>query len=595
MQSFMLYYPQANCTCSLSLSHGCTLPRLTLTTTAIPTTVSVEEERPPPPLPTPLTFPEYGSYIRSGAEPSSGVRCRHRRESLYTLLSRVRKPQDASLAYLDSLNVTVKPDIPLRELIPGVDLGELPPYRWEEIEKQNQERAAAAQQTEGQQQTTVQRWRLLPNGFPAPDRTKLDNIRAEAGYNNDDAIRTIARLPLTPGRERIRIAHSRKFFMGLDRMRQYWDSDSDNYYETEIEVSTPNADGNRSASESADMMDVDSPAASERQTVRKYKGQRIGTGATMPEDIREETVRGFLEMAAWPFGCNLAVPSLPPRLEVKNLLFPIRASFHVGRPPTDRSLARRGMLEGPIIGVQCRGETGFGACIDTSDDCGEGDDFVDAQKAAIADLWREVAGCLVLAQERARDGTSEIRPGEGKWWTTRARWGGAPNGGPEEAEAERDMSNGDKAGKPTSRQSETTPSETERGNTEKDQPEKAKACGDTKRVRLGPTRRSGSSSSSKRRETPADRWRQLAPGPSRWDRRLLYRRISGSTPDSAWDDVSFLSLSWSFLWIWIVSLDSGFNTGTRLMSLLADHFAFFYQSPSCHPAPARSSRLPNLA
>lgn len=216
----------------------------------------------------------------------------------------------------------------------------------------------------------------------------------------------------------------------------------------------------------------------------------------MPEDAREETVRAFVEMAAWPFGCQVSVPTISPRLAVKTLLFPVRMTFEAGRSPKDRSLARSGVLEGPVFVGQCRPETAFRAH-DENPGSGIGE---------ISDLFREVGAMLLAAQERAREGATEVRPGEGKWWTTAPRWGGATNDGPEgehNTDSDQDSS----------------------GSHGKEKPHKRSKYDHPFLAMRRP-----------RRISNAERWKLVQPGPSLWERRMRYMQI-GKTKDELYDDV----------------------------------------------------------
>jgi hypothetical protein len=107
-----------------------------------------------------------------------------------------------------------------------------------------------------------------------------------------------------------------------------------------------------------------------------------------------------------------------PRLAVRTSLFPSRFSYLAYRLPTSIQEQRAGMLEGPVLGVQCRPETCFR---NPGDEVGKG-------QSEILDLMREIVGALIIAQERAREGKEEKRPGAGKWWSEAPRWGGGPGG-----------------------------------------------------------------------------------------------------------------------------------------------------------------------
>jgi hypothetical protein len=368
---------------------------------------------------------------------------------------------------------------------------------------------------------------LLENGNPYPAKERFEVLKNELLFDNDDAFREVARLSPREGRERVRVAQARKFWMGLERLAGYWDASLDEYFERPATPEpTPDADKMQVDSEMPALapaqttdptpaMEVDPlkksfcaicPPAPENHTppqeaqpklVERYKGRRIGAGHEMPEDIREETVRALAEMAAWPFGCQVALPMLPPRLAVRTLLFPVRQTFGAARSPRDRQLARSGVMEGPVFVAQCRPETTFRGPDDTP---GTG-------MGETCDLFREIGGMLLTAQERARQGTTEVRPGEGKWWTTSPRWGGAPN---------------DAVGDTTNN-----------GINSDEKPETESGGGARKRSKydrpLGLRRGS-------RKMTNAEKWKLVQPGPSLWDRRMRYIQI-GKNPASPFDDV----------------------------------------------------------
>ncbi|RMJ22450.1 hypothetical protein PHISP_06675 [Aspergillus sp. HF37] len=285
-------------------------------------------------------------------------------------------------------------------------------------------------------------------------------------------------------------------------MAQYWDSSLDNYYDR---PATPQPE-----SSGGDPMDVDDGKPTQSEMVTMYTGRRTGAGHEMPEDIREETIRSFTEMAAWPFGCQASMPTLPPRLTVRTLLFPIRQSFGAARSPKDRQLARKGVMEGPLFTGQCRPETTFRGA----------DEKPGSGVSEVCDLYREVGAMLLAAQERAREGMTEVKPGEGKWWATRPRWGGAPNDG-----IEGDANNSD----------EQPATAAESGKQD------AGGSGSRKRSKHGHAAGPGSRRSGNgRRLSNSERWKQVQPGPSVWDKRMTYMQI-GKIQDSPFDDIYMVS------------------------------------------------------
>ncbi|EEH49182.2 uncharacterized protein PADG_05261 [Paracoccidioides brasiliensis Pb18] len=483
--------------------------------TAVPTTnFNPDEERIPPLPPTPLDFPNYSPNLPP--KPLNEESC----NELHRLLAAIRKPQDVSPAHLEALNLTAESDIPISDIVPSGVLKTLPPYQWTE----------QPPTTNASETVEIPIPVLMSNGCPFPTKERYDLLKEETLYDNDDAFRTVSRLAFRPGREKIKLTQSRKFWAGLDQIAQYWDTTLDQYIERPPDDG-PSKDGN----EASGKMHVDDSPAPKRHidvgqvsrnrtvcgaqpteisnepcktpnTKSTYIGRRIGTGHECPEDVREETLRGFMEMIAWPFGCQASIPTLPPRLQLKGMLFPVRQNFVVARSPQDRQIARKGILEGPMIFVQCRGETSFHDKNNTAGDrCRE-----------ICDLLREVAAMLLFAQERARDGATETRPGDGKWWTTTPRWGGADNSGPEA-----DKSNIDKP------KEATQDSEDRLAN-------KRSKCDRTSL----PFRRHGSSGSKKL--SVAERWKILQPGPSMWDRKMRYTQI-GTDRVSSFDDIFMVS------------------------------------------------------
>ena len=124
-----------------------------------------------------------------------------------------------------------------------------------------------------------------------------------------------------------------------------------------------------------------------------------------------DCVRAFLEPIAWAFGITLSQHRRPPVLTLGHLRFPVRMSSVAWRGSQDRAKVRQGWMEGPVLGMQCRADVNFGAVRDLATE-------------SVLDTVRELGGLLLLAQERAREGLTEKRGGEGKWWTTKARWGG---------------------------------------------------------------------------------------------------------------------------------------------------------------------------
>ena len=224
------------------------------------------------------------------------------------------------------------------------------------------------------------------------------------------------------------------------------------------------------------------PGPSDWCDQRTYRGYRTGCGADMPDSYRIETVRAFVEGITWAFGVTCSVHRRPPFLALESLRFPIRMSAAAWRLPQQHAMCRSGWLEGPVLGVQCRPEVGFGLA-------------GALEPESVLDAAREIGGLLFLAQERARAGKTEQKAGEGKWWVTKPRWGGGPGG---------------EFGK-------SLPPDVAAG---------------LNGAAARPMRPSGGG----RRPNPAEAWRILRPSMPMWDPKVVYDAV-GKRPGDDWDDV----------------------------------------------------------
>ncbi|KAH6851536.1 hypothetical protein BKA58DRAFT_445043 [Alternaria rosae] len=224
-----------------------------------------------------------------------------------------------------------------------------------------------------------------------------------------------------------------------------------------------------------------------------YRGYRIGSGAEMPDQYRIDCVRAFIEPIAWAFGVTLSPHRRPPVLTIEHIRFPVRMSSVGWQAPQDRAKARHGYMEGPVLGVQCRADVGFGLT-------------GNLKKQSNLDAVRELGGLLLLAQERAREGKLERRGGEDRWWTTKERWGGGPGGEVGETTGAIEILSKDAASKPEAK----------------------------------PTDRNRDGSKARRRPSPAEIWKTLRPGNPLWDPKVTYKAI-GKDKSAVWDDVFMVS------------------------------------------------------
>lgn len=463
-----------------------------------------DKERKPPSSPTPLDFPVYNLPDVAANGSDSTIR------GMHGLLAAIKRPEDISIARFRPLNVKMDSDVDVQDMFPKDQTQSLPPVPWEEAEDPAEPP-------------------LLDNGVRYPPKDRFEILNTELSLDNDDAFREVTRLPLREGRSRVRVSQSRKFWVGLERLSQYWDTSLDHYFERPATPEpTPSADGEQADEDRMQVdqdkpqipMDVDEPQAPDvasRPSVAMYTGRRMGCGPEMPDEVRDEVVRAFMELAAWPFGCQVTVPPLPPRLMVRSLLFPVRQSFQACRSPRDRQVARSGTLEGPVLIAQCRPETSF-RTPDETPGSGVGE---------VCDIFREVGGMLLAAQERSRYSGIELRPGEGKWWTTTPRFGGAPNDGV----LEDLINNSHGMSLPDSMMEEGKPA------SPAPEPESARKRHKFEHYASGLSRRP----SAMRKLSNSEKWKILQPGTSLWDKRMKYMQI-GKVPESPFDDVCGNSL-----------------------------------------------------
>ena len=374
---------------------------------------------------------------------------------------------------------------------------------------------------------------------------RLDKVMHEFRFKNEDAFREVLRLPPLNGHGRVKLAHARKFWTGLEHMSQYWDTTLDEYYEmpdfeTKVEVPpviagtdiraplpTTNCDSDTTMTDAGER-------ANGQKMKRVYKGRRIGTGKDMPEDYRDETLRGLVEAVAWAFNCQVVVPTQQPRVSLAKILVPVKQTLIVGRSPKDRAEARKGLLEGPMMSVFSRGHAGYGP-----------DAQKDVEQAGLCDLLREVGSMLELAQARAREGQVEVRRKESDWWSSRPRWGGG-TGGPMgwEDEFQKQV----KKCEPAKKKRPLSEAEMDKILEELDEADlvpshiRKKSEERSKKERSPPTNngngngngrsRGGSGGRGGRWNAVAERWRTVKPGASLWDSRMKYMRIGQVRPDS---------------------------------------------------------------
>jgi hypothetical protein len=507
-----------------------------------------EKERPAPPLPTSISFPNIDDL--SSAKSVSWTR--DSSPDLFHQYAHIRRPADITPAHWEALNICFSSVVSLEDIVSDATF--VPPQSWlEPVDQKDASRLGNIS-------------RVLSNGKTCPNQQDFYTRSMEIQHDNEDGFRALSRKP-NNGKPPPRLAHFRRFWEGLDGMAFYWDTTSDEYIppkeeetsneallgvadlaspRSSIDLETIEADDNDDeprkrtkpnpeesesiapSEQSFPHRPVQNPISSsisarprilppelpaghparnkapsslrDRVPEGTYRGSRIGNGAGMPEQHRNDTVRAFIEPIAWAFGFTVAGHRRPTSLGVKTLLVPMKVTSAIWQAPRQRDKARQGWLDGPVLGISCRGET----------------EFEEGRADPVVDVLREVGALLLIAQERARQGKAEIKPGEGKWWTTVPRWGGGTGGEPAAADAP-----------PATESSINVAAAAEKLINESE----AKAYLES-RARQG----SRSQTSSRRKLTPIEAWKFLRPGVGYWDPRVEYTAI-GKPPNSEYDEV----------------------------------------------------------
>ncbi|KAL9613579.1 MAG: hypothetical protein Q9167_001861 [Letrouitia subvulpina] len=359
----------------------------------------VDKSREPPQPPTPLDFPH--CQVRSNQ-----TNINENARDLPNLFASAQN-RGLRIHHIEALNVTWIGEVPLERMLP---VEYLPPPQWQREPNRSDGSSISS--------SPIPSTKRLSNGTKKPGREEFFRLYKEVLYENNDGFDFVQRRSASP---LVRIINFRKFWEHLLLMAEYWDTSMDNEisdtkpcdtYGMEVD---PTAPLNTNASDSLEL------------SSKNYTGRRIGTGHEMPANYRDETICRFIEIIAWQFGCRVEQPRQQPKLQLQGHIISMHQTASVYRTPKDPNIARRRILEGPLLGIQCRNTTTFRK---PEDKVGEG-------KEEIRDLlMNEIGILLMLAQKRAREGKVEKKPWEGAWYVTRPRWGGGPGGEMGEAEKE---------------------------------------------------------------------------------------------------------------------------------------------------------------
>lgn len=366
---------------------------------------SNQEPREPPPPPTPLNFPRlHAPGTENPSAPS--------KDDLIKLFNSMPR-NGPSTDYISALNLQVTHDVELDQLLPP---DHLPPSSW-----LTEPTPRDSWDTPLMQCSNNTIW--LSNGAVNPDHNAFYMRAKELLLGNESAFAFLQRkLQPSPGPP-IRIAHFRKFWEHLLAMAEYWDTSLDKYI-TEPESNGATLRGIsrsglrslskspfRKRSRSPNRRSSPSPDSTTRET---YTGRRIGCGANMPLQFREDAVCAFVEAIAWAFRCRLERPKVESKLHMGGIILPIFQNASVYRTPKDSQKGRKGVVEGPLMAITCRNVHSFKK---------EAEEEGKA-RGEVYDMLKETGLALMIAQKRKREGTAEKTNWEGTWWVERRRWGG---------------------------------------------------------------------------------------------------------------------------------------------------------------------------
>ena len=466
------------------------------------------------------------------------------------LYEQIRSPRHLGSQHVSALNLKINRDVPLDQLFPAQYL---PPSKWE--------KAPSLDYNKGNTSTSVSVTGKLSNGVLFPGHQAYHSRMKELLCDNGDAYHALTRQPLRPGRSAVRPEHFRKFYVVLQIVGEFWDTsldgpapDHDNVTNADIspdhavitdrlptatrskamndesqssikltdrdtvalqtrELEEPHPDTTSETftppiSQASHLFSVSSPvpshpaAASSIVTQNTYTGRRTSTGAKMPARYRNDLLKEFLEPLLWAFGCRYETRRIQSHLSVRNLRIPVDLSGVVYSAPKERPSSIVGSLVGPLIAVQGRHGTTFGKD--------------DAQSDSV-DLLAEVGAMLLIAQERAREGTVEISPNLNKWFVTKPRWGGGTGeaiGEPLGPVCEEEIVIHQEQSNDLSMQSEEPPT---------------KKRSQDKRVRAAKARETAKKENLRKSTMP--------PGP-RWDSRVKYMRL-GKDAENDFDNVCY--------------------------------------------------------
>ncbi|KHO01077.1 uncharacterized protein MAM_00078 [Metarhizium album ARSEF 1941] len=425
------------------------------------------------PSPTPITLPRYQPFTQDDVIIGGSG------QSLPALLGQTgRDSLVLGPAGLLAIGLDLRLDADESDLIP--DTAYLPDFRqWDRFTSEE------ACRQDGKDRFP------LKNGNLSPGCQVYLERRRELSNTNDDAFRTVRRIPPPKGKQQARLGNTYEFFRCLELFTSFWDDPSrPPELPPSPELSTPTDTPRRIECEAKTHA-----GPSQTPTIR-----RTASGQSMPPEYRQHVLNAFIKLVAYDFGCNVSRARLEPRLHLnsppgrkqRKSYTPSNCHF-VFQSPMTRETARAGVVYGPVAAVTARPTVNFTG--------------PDAETAQSSDLAREVLAALITAQHRDREGKEEVRFGQDQWWTTQRRWGGGL-GGPIGREIQRDASSAGDDGQPAQ---------------------------DVNGGRSRPAVKRA------RKTMPIyDNYRMVRPPPPSWDRKAKYEAI-GKVEGADYDDIFVMS------------------------------------------------------
>lgn len=418
---------------------------------------------------------------------------------LVEVIQKIHRPTDIKQSVFEAAGIHVISDASPQNLVP--DASYLPQVEeWNKIPVDDLSEANEATR------------KPLANGHLSPGAQTYRERQKELLIDNTAAFRSIRRIPAPTGETPTRLGNAYEFYKNLELFSSYWPDTS----------LPPNAQACATNTEDAEQSTVPS---------RMQTHVAVGNGAQLPQDYRQNLIMAFVKLVAYDFGCSVSPSRTEPRLQltpsprVPPHATPPPSTFNssamfIYRTPVERSAARAGIVEGPVAAVSARATHTFANPADET-----------------LDLAREVVAILLTAQQRAREGKTEKRFGEGKWWATTPRWGGGPGGpiGREGDKAEEAALALAAAGLP-----EKLPSKPV------DEVASVKMANEVKRQINGIADREPALAKRSKKGKEGimmamyESYRKMNPPSATWDRRARYEAI-GKVPGSGYDDVFLVS------------------------------------------------------